>query len=385
MYRRLLTFLRCPNCAGTLELEALSPRTNDPDAEIADGLLHCAQEHWFPVARGIPRMLPDALEEHWPLIADHLGTPDLESLRSRVSRNFDTDGWRYDRRTRDNFSLEWAQHDTDGRTWGMELDDRVRWFFVEPLRIPPDELEGKVVLDAGCGNGSQSVAYTELGVEVIALDLSSGLEHGQAFRSCRPNARPDRVHFVQGDLRSPPLAPGIADIIHSAGVLHHLPDTQDAFRRLCPLLAPGGIFFVWLYGYEPVVTPVVNGIRTVTTRIPPKAFARVAEVMAPPFQLFCWGVDRLGVRHYPRVSRREAALALMDIFGAPYAHYHTFEEVAGWYKREGFDAVWPCCADRRGFGVCGRRGAEGDAGDEGDSAEVPLRVDPASRVGGAVG
>jgi hypothetical protein len=54
-------------------------------------------------------------------------------------------------------------------------------------------------------------------------------------------------------------------------------------------------------------------------------------------------------------SRREAALALMDIFGAPYAHYHSFDEVARWYGSEGFDEIWGCNDGRRGFGVCGRR------------------------------
>lgn len=356
MYRRLLKFLRCPDCAGELQLEPLSPRTADSSVEIADGLLHCAQGHWFPVVRGIPRMLPDALQEHWQAISARLDAPELASLRARLDGDgLDPGRWRYDERTRDNFSLEWGQHETNGRTWGMDLDDRVRWFFVEPMRIPAEELPGKVVLDAGCGNGSQSVAYTELGVEVIALDLSSGLEHGQAFRTRRPDARPERVHFVQGDLRSPPIAPGSVDVIHSAGVLHHLPDTEEAFHGLCRLLAPGGTFYVWLYKYEPGVTPVVNTLRAVTTRIPPRLFSGVAQAMAVPFKLFCRAADALGVRTYPNLSRREAALALMDIFGAPYAHYHTFDEVAGWYASEQFDDVWPCCDDRRGFGVCGRR------------------------------
>jgi hypothetical protein len=45
----------------------------------------------------------------------------------------------------------------------------------------------------------------------------------------------------------------------------------------------------------------------------------------------------------------------MHIFGAPYAHYHSFEEVARWFRSEGFNDFWPCSETRRGFGICGRK------------------------------
>ena len=299
-------------------------------------------------------MLPDAMAEHWPKLvpAVEASRSDRfdelkERMRSRVVRG-------YDRRTRANFSLEWENYEVGDRTWGMDLQTRVRDYFIDVIRIPVTDLDGSVMLDAGCGNGSQSVAYTEFGLEVVALDLSSGLEHGYAFRHRYEKARPDRVHFLQGDLLSPPLGSGRFDLIHSMGVLHHTPSTEESFRTLCPLLRPGGTLCVWLYSYEPWVTPLVNSIRAVTTRIPAGAFARLAHTLAVAFQLFTMCVNALGVRSYARLSRREAALALMDIFGAPYAHYHSFAEVAGWYGDEGFDEVWECAKSRRGFGACGR-------------------------------
>lgn len=358
MYLRLLDFLRCPSCQSSLSCVALEYETVEKGSEITSGLLHCAScDEWFPVVRGIPRMLPDALRERWSTIQAYIPQPAPESLRPLIESVNSFRPVSYDRQTRENFSHEWDNHELGGTTWGMQLSDRVRWFFLEPLRIPTAELRGKVMLDAGCGNGSQSVAYTALGLEVIAVDLSSGLEHGHAYRRLHPGAVPERVHFVQADLQRPPLAPSSVDIIHSAGVLHHTPDTLQTFRALGPLLRPGGTFYVWLYKYEKWVTPVVNSIRALTTRIRPEAFARVAEVMAVPFIAFCKTVNALGVRSYSTLTRREAALALMDIFGAPYAYYHSFDEVAGWYNAAGFTEVWPCNDGRRGFGVCGRFGA----------------------------
>jgi SAM-dependent methyltransferase len=333
----------------------------EEDGEVSGGLLHCAGGHWFPVAGGIPRMLPDSLKEHWPSLKPHMAEPLPQSLREAVGSSKDA-GAELDRRTRANFSEEWNNHDLGGKTWGMELDDRVNWFFLEPIRIPAGELRGKVMLDAGCGNGSQSVAYTRFGVEVIAMDLSTGLERGYAFRRLYAGGDASKVHFVQADLQRPPLAPHSVDLIHSAGVLHHTPNTLKTFRALFPLLKPGGTFYVWLYKYEPVVTPIVNSIRAITTHIPAPSFAVVAKLMSPAFQAFCAGVNALGVRSYPRLDRREAALALMDIFGAPYAHYHSFDEVKGWYDAMGFAEVWACNDGRRGFGVCGRLSGAAEEG-----------------------
>ena len=351
MYTSLLSLLRCPDCGGRLELMPFKSR----DDEVSEGLLACADNHSFPVTRGIPRMLPDALEEHWDALKKHIPDTVADSVRALVEARRKTGVKNiYDRRTRENFSEEWDNHDLGGRTWGMDLDDRVKWFFLEPLRMGTDELIGKVMLDAGCGNGSQSVAYTKLGLEVIALDLSSGLEHGYAFRSIYRGADPTKVHFIQGDLQRPPLAPASVDLIHSAGVLHHTPNTRQTFRALIPLLRSGGTSYVWVYKYERYVTTIVNSIRAITTRIPASVFARIARLMALPFIAFCATVNALGIRQYSRLSRREAALALMDIFGAPYAHYHSFAEVAAWFKAEGFGEVWSCNESRRGFGVCGR-------------------------------
>jgi SAM-dependent methyltransferase len=319
MYERLLRFLRCPECHGSL---AIRDGASRGDGEVTSGVLCCnGGGHMYPVLRGIPRMWSGAV----------------------------------DTRTRASFSHEWRRAgELGGRTWGMTVDERVDVFFLRPLRMPGRALRGKVVLDAGCGTASQSVAYAALGMEVIALDLSEGIEQGPAYRELRPDAPPDRVHFIQGDLRRPPLAPGRVDVIHAVGVLHHTADTRESFRALRPLLRDGGIFYVWLYRREPYVTALIDAIRAVTTRIPPAAFAAVADAAAPAALVARKLTTALHVRGYPPATRAEAAHALIDTFGSPHRHSHSLEEVAGWYRAEGFESIRACNEGRRGFGVCGR-------------------------------
>ncbi|HKP35829.1 MAG TPA: class I SAM-dependent methyltransferase [Pyrinomonadaceae bacterium] len=318
-------------------------------------------------------MLPDAIQEYWPAISDSVTRPIPPALQSLIEPG-DSSAKNYDQKTRANFSFEWDNHELGGDTWGMRLADRVQWFFLDSIRIPSAELRGKVMLDAGCGNGSQSVAYGALGLEVIAVDVSSGLEHGHRYRLMHEGSDPKRVHFVQADLQNPPLAQSSVDLIHSAGVLHHTPNTLKTFRALRPLLRPGGTFYVWLYKYERFVTPLVNSIRAVTTHIPAKVFKIIANVLAPAFVAFCAVVNVLGIRSYAKINRREAALALMDIFGAPYAHYHSFDEVSRWFADAGFGQVWLCNDGRRGFGVCGRLAQTAHSNNEQPSAELALGV-----------
>ncbi|MCA1638742.1 MAG: methyltransferase domain-containing protein [Acidobacteria bacterium] len=355
MRERLLDFLRCPDCKQKLELTVFDTSGD----EISEGILHCSNEHFFPVVRGIPRMLPSSLKDNWAEIAPKVPSPVPSAIKILLENNVWTKETRaYDTRTKANFSNEWDNYDIGGKTWGMDLEHRVRVFFLESIHIPKEELNGKVMLDAGCGNGSQSVAYTEYGLEVVAVDLSTGLEKGYDFRQSYKAGKPDKVHFVQADLQNPPLAPDSFDIIHSVGVLHHTPNTKNTFDTLRALLRHGGTFYVWFYKYENIVTPVVNSIRAVTTRIPAPMFAKIADMTALPFIGFCWTVNKLGVREYGKMNHREATLAVHDIFGAPYAHYHSFEEVSDWYNSVGITEIWACNESRRGFGVCGKISTE---------------------------
>ncbi len=63
MRERLLDFLRCPDCKQKLEL-AVFDVSGD---EISEGMLYCSNEHFFPVVRGIPRMLPSSLKDNWEI------------------------------------------------------------------------------------------------------------------------------------------------------------------------------------------------------------------------------------------------------------------------------------------------------------------------------
>ncbi len=255
----------------------------------------------------------------------------------------------YDATTQESFSLEWSLYRSKDGTWGITLENRIQWYVLDGLGINPKDLRGKVFLDAGCGNGSSCVGVARLGATVIGIDLGTGIwrwkEHLQ---------KGDKyidIHFAQADILHPPIADRSCDFIFSAGVLHHLPDTKAGFSALVPKIKSGGKYYVWLYRHEPFVTPLLEGIRVITTRIPPRIFYWISLAAAPFFMGLRVILNATGLREYGPTSWKAAALALIDIFASPYAHPHSPTEVKGWFEEKGFVDFGVVEIKRRGFGA----------------------------------
>lgn len=325
MRRRVLDLIVCPVCGGELGLggEGLA------GDEIEWGTLRCAAGHMFAVAGAVPRLVSP------------LGDSFREDARS-IS---------------DSFGREWRvfSYERVDRTWGQDTGDRCQ-DFLRYLRLRPEDLEGKVVLDAGCGNGLLGVELAErYRCEVLATDISSSVL--RAYDQLLPSWGAGRVHLVQADIVSPPFRPQAFDIVICAGVLHHTRDTKEAFDRLAPALAPGGTIFVWLYHHVPgpkmavrmffrkCLAPLPGGVKEfiVATCILPQSLAR---------QHLRTLLRRNDQRD--RLRTRERLVMLLDSYTCRYRWEHTPEEVHAWFRERGYAEVETTEVGRFGFGVRGR-------------------------------
>jgi SAM-dependent methyltransferase len=101
--------------------------------------------------------------------------------------------------------------------------------------LVPQPLTGQVVLDAGCGSGSQSAWVLEQGGDPIGFDLSPRMVD-EATRRCGGNGR-----FFVADLAEPlPLEPRSCDGITCSLALHYLCDWTTPLRSFASALRPGG-------------------------------------------------------------------------------------------------------------------------------------------------
>jgi ubiquinone/menaquinone biosynthesis C-methylase UbiE len=107
-------------------------------------------------------------------------------------------------------------------------------------------LEGKKVLDMGCGSGRYTIALAMCGpARVYAIDLgAASIETGAAIAE-RVGLR--NVEFRVGNVLELPYPDGAFDFVFSNGVLHHTADMERGIREFYRVLKPGGQAFLYLY------------------------------------------------------------------------------------------------------------------------------------------
>ncbi|HEY3059491.1 MAG TPA: methyltransferase domain-containing protein [Chloroflexota bacterium] len=287
MKAALLHWLRCPRCQGRFDQQA-------------DTLI-CSDGHTFPVARGVPRFV-----EH----ADYT----------------------------DSFSYEWTRFRTtqlDSRTGRHETRDRLQ----ASLNFPLEHLQGKLVLDAGCGVGRFAEIVHHYGGEYIGLDYSLAIDAAYANVG-----QLEQVHLVQADLFHLPFAPDTFDLIISLGVLHHTPDPRRAFASLPRVLKPGGALSITVYDAgNKVYVQNSRFWRRFTTRLPRRWLHALSYLAAPLYYL--WTLPVLGwlLRSIAFISLerdwRWRVLDTFDWYSPRYQSWHTHFEVFGWFKENGLSDV----------------------------------------------
>jgi len=129
------------------------------------------------------------------------------------------------------------------------LESAGEWHQLQPL-FPP--LQGKTVLDLGCGYGWHSqYAAAKGALSVLGIDLSERMINEAKSR----NAAENITYRVCG-LEEYEYPEGAYDFVISNLTLHYIADLDPVFEKVFQTLRPGGIF---LFNIEhPVFTAGIN-------------------------------------------------------------------------------------------------------------------------------
>jgi len=98
-------------------------------------------------------------------------------------------------------------------------------------------LEGKRVLDAGCGDGAYALEAARRGAAVTGVDLSEDMLAAARKKSAD---RGIAVDWRQADIQTLPYPDASFDLAIAITLLCLVPDPRRAVRELSRVLAPGG-------------------------------------------------------------------------------------------------------------------------------------------------
>jgi SAM-dependent methyltransferase len=262
----------------------------------------------------------------------------------------------------DSFGFQWHKFDRTqldhGDTTRSDRD------FRRKTGLKPEDLEGKLVLDVGCGMGRFAEVATRWGARVVGIDLSAAAE--VAAR----NLADREFVALQADVFNLPFAPESFDFIYSMGVLHHTPDCEKAFKTLPQYLKAGGGIAIWLYSGYNKWYRFSDIWRGFTHRMSAPMLLGILRVVVP---IFYW-LDR-GLRAIPLVGRPVAGvihhvfpvnrhpiaemrvLDTFDWYSPKYQSKHTYEQVFRWFESCGLQDL---NVGELSIGVRGRKPANAE-------------------------
>jgi 2-polyprenyl-3-methyl-5-hydroxy-6-metoxy-1,4-benzoquinol methylase len=112
--------------------------------------------------------------------------------------------------------------------------------------LGPTGIQGKSVIDIGCGSGVHSLCYHELGAaQVVSIDVDR--DSVEATRSLWQRAGcPTNWTVLDGSALDRPFLTslGTFDVVYSWGVLHHTGAMWLAIDNVADLVKPNGV--LWL-------------------------------------------------------------------------------------------------------------------------------------------
>jgi len=323
----VLNYLYCPQCGSKLVCDVYE---RADDGHIMTGVLTSDTDDcsaWYPIIRGVPRLLEESLrvEATRQFVEQYSQMLEVKGLSSSGNIRGQSSLQDLKLHTIQNFGFEWTEysrHGWDDPVYNIQSEEAI---FGNKSLLQPQDLEGNLVLDAGCGNGRYTYWSAKYGGQVIGVDLGDGVDAAFANTRHLPN-----VTIVQGDIFKLPFLEQTFNVIFSIGVLMHTGDAHKATKSLADKLKVGGSITVHVYGKgNPVYEFVDTTLRKRTTKM---SIEQLQTFTHRAYNLRRI-IDKVRLAKLLQlVVRLEShPHCIFDWYAAPIASHHTHEEVRSWF------------------------------------------------------
>jgi SAM-dependent methyltransferase len=246
------------------------------------------------------------------------------------------------KKTKKSFSQEWGLFNyEEDKVWDADAEGMLQRFLQENDETK-ESLKGKLILDAGCGNGLLNQSIAACGATIIGMDFSQSIE-----RAFEKNTQPGAL-FIQGDVQFPPIQFDMCDIVHSSGVLICTTNSELTFSCLETCVKKGGKISVWLY--HPVkgfIHNTFNFLREYTSKLPHKVQYYLYTVTLLPIT---WIVKKIKGN---KQNTREMMIDILDWFSPEFRWEHAHDEAAAWFSKRNYTRVQVTTNELFGFNIIG--------------------------------
>jgi len=195
---------------------------------------------------------------------------------------------------------------------------------------PPQEIQGKSVLDAGCGTGIFSIIFARNGAsEVLGIDISEGsLETAQSLKE---KFSLTNAAFQKQDMLKLPFADETFDIVWAWGTVHHTTDPFGAVTELIRVLKDEGSLLLAVYT-RTKLTFLHEIIRKTLVRTPKKTWKALSKILA----FFLWPIVLIFKKREKSRKGETLEELIMDWYFVPVRHYYYPEEIQSFLEKRGF-------------------------------------------------
>ena len=210
-----------------------------------------------------------------------------------------------------------------GEEWGkfaVHSDESVRELRKEYFDIIDDSIVNKntYMIDIGCGSGRWTDYFTDKAGFIEAIDPSDAIFVADSMLGQHNNVR-----ITKASVDTIPWDDETFDFGMSIGVLHHIPDTNQALIDCVKKIKKGGYFYVYLYyrfDNKGIVFKTVfhlsNMLRLGISRLPPGPKKFVCDILAV---VIYWPLSRFaGLLHKMNLHKLAKKIPLEPYYNKPF-------------------------------------------------------------------
>ena len=158
------------------------------------------------------------------------------------------------------------------------------------MSLLPD-LDGKCVLDLGCGMGERCLDYVRCGaVRVVGIDISENMLSVAREKNSHP-----RIEYLRLSMEEIGVLQGPFDVASSSLALHYVQDYAGVTAAVYGLLKPGGAF---VFSQEsPLTTCFSTGDRWTRDSNGNKIYANISDYSVDGERETTWFVEGVKIYH----------------------------------------------------------------------------------------